>query len=757
MKKFLLFLFFATACYAQPNINNQYVLGECSSSNLAVFNITDANSYILNGLPPQDYSITFHTSLAAANNNTAAIANPTAYLAAEPVTSIYGRVTTISNPSSYAIAYIDLVVFNKPIINPIANLNINDNDGNLDGSTIVNLTSFNPTITNGEPLTVNFYTSLESAQSNNTITNSQSFVATTQTLYVKVVNTNSCTSDPYPLNIIVNSTLNIGTPNNIIICTPGGQNLSSVDLSQNNGDLLYGLVAVNYSVTYYNTSSDAEAGINAIADPQNYITAADQQTVYARVTENANTANFKTAGFDVISGSIPIAGTLTTIFESDTDSNPDDAQTIVSLTEKEPEILLNNTGNFIIQYYTNQVDANTNSNAVINSASYSVSTGQIIYYRIENSLAGCFAVGSFKIVISTFSIGTPNNLIICVPMGESVGAFDLTLNDDVLLNGLNPADYTIEYASAPANDLEFIPISNPSQYTNIISAQGIVARVTKNNNPNNYKLSVSFTLNVGPIPIINSISDISIIDENGDGIEAVDLTLTTAEILGNQPPEVNTITFYTTAAEANAGVSPIADPQEFLTSTETIFFRIERMEGCYSTGSFYVTVLSIPAPTGETDQTFEPGDTLADIEVDGENILWYDTDGTVTGPPTGMGTPLPLTTVLEDGKTYYASQTVGGYESQERLPVTVHILLGIDSNTLSGLQYYPNPVKNTVTFSNTSNIDTIAIVNITGQRVISKSIDNTTAQIDLTGLSEGIYFAKITSDGKTRTVKIIKE
>jgi hypothetical protein len=133
----------------------------------------------------------------------------------------------------------------------------------------------------------------------------------------------------------------------------------------------------------------------------------------------------------------------------------------------------------------------------------------------------------------------------------------------------------------------------------------------------------------------------------------------------------------------------------------------------------------------------------------GQNIKWYFYS---------FGDSLtPANTPLTDGITYYASQTIEGIESAERLAVTVNFVAGLTDIAFSGLQYYPNPVKDAVTFTNTSAIEKIAIINITGQTILSKNVDNTTAQIDLSGLSGGIYFAKITSDGKTRTIKIIKE
>lgn len=46
---------------------------------------------------------------------------------------------------------------------------------------------------------------------------------------------------------------------------------------------------------------------------------------------------------------------------------------------------------------------------------------------------------------------------------------------------------------------------------------------------------------------------------------------------------------------------------------------------------------------------------LSDISITGQNIKWYDA---LTG-----GNILPLTTRLENGTTYYASQTISGCES----------------------------------------------------------------------------------------------
>jgi hypothetical protein len=71
------------------------------------------------------------------------------------------------------------------------------------------------------------------------------------------------------------------------------------------------------------------------------------------------------------------------------------------------------------------------------------------------------------------------------------------------------------------------------------------------------------------------------------------------------------------------------------------------------------------APTGAANQTFCSGATVAQLSATGTAIQWYPTQ---TG-----GSPLANTTLLINGSTYYATQTVNGLASVNRLAVTVTI------------------------------------------------------------------------------------
>lgn len=75
----------------------------------------------------------------------------------------------------------------------------------------------------------------------------------------------------------------------------------------------------------------------------------------------------------------------------------------------------------------------------------------------------------------------------------------------------------------------------------------------------------------------------------------------------------------------------------------------------------------------------------------------------------------------------------------------------------NNLNYYPNPVKNSLTISNSSTIDEVEITSILGQKMLSKKVNDLQAEINLSELSNGIYFVKVSSEGQEKTFKIIKE
>lgn len=161
-----------------------------------------------------------------------------------------------------------------------------------------------------------------------------------------------------------------------------------------------------------------------------------------------------------------------------------------------------------------------------------------------------------------------------------------------------------------------------------------------------------------------------------------------------------------------------------------------------------VEVIEVALPVAAGQQTFDAGETLADLDVVGTGITWYsDVAGT---------TEIPSTTVLVDGATYYVSQTLNGCES-EILAITVTETLAVADHNIAGFAYYPNPVSNLLFLSANTLIDTVVVYNHIGQSVLELRLNATEVQVDFSSLASGAYFIKVTSEGKTSVNKLIKK
>jgi len=83
--------------------------------------------------------------------------------------------------------------------------------------------------------------------------------------------------------------------------------------------------------------------------------------------------------------------------------------------------------------------------------------------------------------------------------------------------------------------------------------------------------------------------------------------------------------------------------------------------------------------------------------------------------------------------------------------------LSKETFAFENLNYFPNPVKNSLTLSNSSAIESVEITSLLGQNVLTKTVNDLQAEINLSSLSNGVYFVKVSSEGQEKTIKIIKE
>lgn len=85
--------------------------------------------------------------------------------------------------------------------------------------------------------------------------------------------------------------------------------------------------------------------------------------------------------------------------------------------------------------------------------------------------------------------------------------------------------------------------------------------------------------------------------------------------------------------------------------------------------------------------------------------------------------------------------------------------LSVAAFSTNDFKVYPNPTDDSisVTLPSDSNVRTIAIYTILGQKVLEKNISTQSPTISLKSLNSGIYFYKIESNGISESGKIIKQ
>lgn len=157
-----------------------------------------------------------------------------------------------------------------------------------------------------------------------------------------------------------------------------------------------------------------------------------------------------------------------------------------------------------------------------------------------------------------------------------------------------------------------------------------------------------------------------------------------------------------------------------------------------------ITLNQIAAtPTANATQTFNAGETLANLTVSGTNLQWY---GSLTG-----GTPLPLNTLLVSGTTYYVSQTINGCESN-RLAITVNQALDNSSFDLNNFYLFPNPTSGILNFKSSIIINEIKIYNLLGQLVHEEFPNANEGLLSISKLPTSTYLVKVNNNPKTFSI-----
>lgn len=267
--------------------------------------------------------------------------------------------------------------------------------------------------------------------------------------------------------------------------------------------------------------------------------------------------------------------------------------------------------------------------------------------------------------------------------GSSINRPNIILGTNEIPTSVwSPADYLYTDAAATIPYVAGTSAANVFLKANtVINAQDYTLTAASQNNCSATKI-INVTVNETPAPVISETNYC--------------VTNTLAEIEATFTPE-GIVKWYDAAT---AGTElPLTTPLV----NGTTYYAEQIANGCTSLTRTSVTVVVhetlVPTVVNPV-QSFciQNNATLADVIVDGTDVKWYDA--------ASAGNELPISTLLVDGTSYYASQTLNGCESLTRVPVTASIV-----NTA-----VPTTTATSQTFCEIS-LSTLADVEITGTDV----------------------------------------
>ncbi len=252
------------------------------------FDLTIREVDIING--ELGVSATYHETPAEAESGINAIGDPTMYASNSNLQTIFVRVTN-DTTGCYTIVELDLKV--NPVPAVIAVTDLIECELNTDGFFDFDLESKTMEVLNGQNpsiFEVTYHVTQADAQAGiNDLISPYTNLTNPQQIFVNITDTSTgCDISTVSFNIEVQEAAVANMPlNEYVICDNIGDNdgFGQFDLTTQVSEVLGGQDPLDYTVSYYSTPGEAEAGVNALATTYENMT--NPQIIYVRVDNNA--------------------------------------------------------------------------------------------------------------------------------------------------------------------------------------------------------------------------------------------------------------------------------------------------------------------------------------------------------------------------------------------------------------------------------------------------------------------------------------
>jgi len=416
------------------------------------------------------------------------------------------------------------------------------------------------------------------------------------------------------------------------VCDDNNDGLASFSLNEISFEILANLDPQSYLITHHETQTEAQTGTNALSSPYVILTPF-AQTVWARIVKIAS-GQVTILPYNLSVNPIPIVQNISYTL-CDNDSNPNDGMTGVDLTQQTPAVLAQQTGaanNYIVTYYTNQIDAEAGMSFIITATNYVTST-TTIWVRVENITTQCHNTGAIELILQDCggSSCSPSTNLVTTDITETSATLTWTNQDSITQSLI----YIVPAGSPPPTNASGTYYVQGSPYTVVGLTCGTQYDVYVRTYCNSVNMStwVQTTFSTAacvpqagqPVDLRQCVSD--------NGIACFDLSSNTAIIINTLNPVDYSITYYNSESNAINNDNPLTSP--YCTSTsQAVFARLENnITQAYQILGFSIladTVSSAVMPLNNMQQCDDNNDgvvifdlTTVQAQINSNNILEY--------------------------------------------------------------------------------------------------------------------------------------
>jgi len=417
--------------------------------------------------------------------------------------------------------------------------------------------------------------------------------------------------------------------------------LHSFNLSDQTLNILGSQLPENYTVSYYTSFADADAGTNSVSSP--YSNVSSPEPIYVRVEANGGVGCYIVDPDPVFNLVVNHKATVSTLTDIQTCDDDLDGIMTFDLEQQTTAVLGSQiASDFRVTYHETQADADSNSNPLTSPYSNTTANQQTIFVRVEEiGLEACYETTQFDIIVNPLpTITSMSVLPICDDDADGFGAFMLTSKDTEALGG--QTGVTVSYHETQSDaDTNAAPLSSP--YTNTTAYSQIVFIRLENTTTGCFS-TMPLELSVNPIPIANPVGTQTICDDDYDGLATFDFTGIDLTVIGAQTGMV--VSYHETQSDADTNTSAVTSPYTSITAnTQTLFIRLENTTtGCFDTTTLELLVDPLPViPTieayelcddnnaGDLREVFDLSTKDTEI-IDGQNVsvAYFETETDVT-------------------------------------------------------------------------------------------------------------------------------